>query len=657
MQITLINYTQNARELLIFGKNTRHLSHIGNFEDIMRMDDDEKQKEIDYVFSTISSSCEFTNYVFLLQNVTRAFCLEKGSKIITKKHREKKDRISPVYTGTKKIEDVNIGDEVWSYNEKTGKKEWDNVVFKSKHLSNNWYKVKFSNGNEITMTNEHPVYIVGRKDKTEHVPRWIPAEELKLGDQAIQTMYRGYHSAVRLRGKTHKENFGDENAEKMRAAVSKSSSKPYIERFGSIERAKIEADKRTNHFKGRTYEEICGKKKATQLLEQRSEQLKQQHKNDPEFHSTCLTVLRDLWEHEREFMIENARLAGATSHLKNPKKQSASEKKLDAFLQRNFANEFMYVGDGVKGVQLGFRTPDFISINGKKKVIELYGCWWHNCKQCFPGKKRKDHKYDSVMHKEYGDLGYDCLIIWEHEMENIVSLENKIKTFLYNPDIEITKVSEIQRSDITRYAYNIETEKNHNFFAYGILTHNTHQLVRHRVGTSFAQESLRVSPQENFSYFIPDGIESDAFQVRLYEVGMANIQESYNLLLGKGADTQDARGILPTNICTNILLGINLRALSLLMETRLCIRAQGEFQQTALWMKDLVLDVHPWMPYRVLMPACISKGICLFPRFACPLKNKYEHLKQVDDKLTKEVESDWVKMIEANYSPQPKQSK
>jgi len=185
----------------------------------------------------------------------------------------------------------------------------------------------------------------------------------------------------------------------------------------------------------------------------------------------------------------------------------------------------------------------------------------------------------------------------------------------------------------------------------------THQLVRHRVGTSFAQESLRVSPQENFSYFIPDGIESDAFQVRLYEVGMANIQESYNLLLGKGADTQDARGILPTNICTNILLGINLRALSLLMETRLCIRAQGEFQQTALCMKDLVLGVHPWMPYRVLMPACISKGICLFPRFNCPLKNKYEHLKQVDDKLTKEVEYDWVKMIEANYSPQPKQSK
>jgi len=185
----------------------------------------------------------------------------------------------------------------------------------------------------------------------------------------------------------------------------------------------------------------------------------------------------------------------------------------------------------------------------------------------------------------------------------------------------------------------------------------THQLVRHRIGTSFAQESLRVSPQENFSYLIPDGIESDAFQVRLYEVGMANIQESYNLLLGKGADTQDARGILPTNICTNILLGINLRALSLLMETRLCIRAQGEFQEAALWMKDLVLLAHPWIPYRTLMPACISKGVCLFPRFNCPLKNKYEHLKQVDDKLTKEVESDWVKMIEANYSPQPKQSK
>ena len=186
----------------------------------------------------------------------------------------------------------------------------------------------------------------------------------------------------------------------------------------------------------------------------------------------------------------------------------------------------------------------------------------------------------------------------------------------------------------------------------------THQLCRHRVGTSFAQESLRVSPQESFSYLIPDGIEDDGFQLRLYETAMDNIQESYNLLLGKGADVQDARGVLPTNICTNILLGINLRALALLMETRLCVRAQGEFQQAALWMRDLVLEVHPWIPYRVLMPACISKGVCQFPRFTgCILKNKYLHLGQTKDDLNKEVVGDWEKLIEKGYSPQPKQSK
>ena len=138
---------------------------------------------------------------------------------------------------------------------------------------------------------------------------------------------------------------------------------------------------------------------------------------------------------------------------------------------------------------------------------------------------------------------------------------------------------------------------------------------------------------------------------------MSNTQESYNLLLGKGAVVQDARGILPTNICTNILLGINLRALSLLMETRLCVRAQGEFQQAALWMRDLVIDIHPWIPYRALMPSCVAKDRCLFPRFNCSLKEKYPHLRQVEDSINKEVMNSWEEMTKREYSPQPEQQR
>ena len=184
----------------------------------------------------------------------------------------------------------------------------------------------------------------------------------------------------------------------------------------------------------------------------------------------------------------------------------------------------------------------------------------------------------------------------------------------------------------------------------------THQLVRHRVGTSFAQQSLRVSDASGFSYFIPDEIEEDQYQLAIYNSTMGTIQEEYRLLLQKGADVQDARGVLPTNICTNILLGINLRALSTLMETRLCVRAQGEFQQAALFMKDHVESVHPWAE-RVLLPSCVSKLYCPFKNFhECPIKNSNYHLTP-DDSTTGKILNDWESVMKHRYSPQPKQSK
>ena len=660
MNVSLIGYTQNAKELLILTKNTRHLSGETRFEDVLDMTERRKDEELSYIFSTISSSWEFVNYTFLLQDVTRSFCLEKGSKILAKKFKRKQKnnpnhKLYPII-GTKKVEEIDIGDEVWSYNEGTGEKEWDKVIFKSRHMSDDWYKIKFSNGNEITMTNEHPVYIVGRKDKSELVPRWVPAEELREGDQAIQTMYMGYHGAVRLRGKTLEESFGDEKAEKMRSAISKSSSRPYAERFGSEKRAKIEAVKRTKHMVGNTYEKICGKKKAKKLLKKRSEHLKQQHKDDPDFHSIGGKALKHMWKHNREFMIENCRMAGAKSYNQNFGRQSEPERRLEAALNKALPGEFVYNGDGQNGIIIGPRTPDFVSSNGKKKVIELFGCFWHGCKECFVNRGRKHiaKLNDKKIYKDYAKHDYDCLVIWEHELEDMQAVEEKVREYAYNPKIEIVEVIQIQRSDISRHAFNIETEKNHNFFVYGILTHNTHQLVRHRVGFSFAQQSLRVFPAESFKYFIPDKLEKEKFQLAIYDATMSQTQENYNLMLEHGVNVQDARGVLPMNICTNIIVGANLRSLSNLMETRLCVRAQGEFQMAAMLMRNLVVDVHPWAE-KVLAPLCVTKGTCMFPRYDCVLKGKYKHLNRIDDETSNEVKQGWLRLMESKYSPQPEQ--
>ena len=199
------------------------------------------------------------------------------------------------------------------------------------------------------------------------------------------------------------------------------------------------------------------------------------------------------------------------------------------------------------------------------------------------------------------------------------------------------------------------------FVDYTFILHNvtrafTHQLVRHRVGTAFAQQSLRVAGQSNFSYFVPDEIEKDQYMMAIYDATMGGIQEGYNLMASRGVNTQDARGVLPTNICTNILFKVNLRAFALLMETRLCRRAQGEFQQAALAMRELVQEAHPWIPFGVLAPHCVAKSRCQFPRYNCAMKEKHPHLKPISDDLKRKVSEDHEYLLN-RPNPQPEQQK
>jgi thymidylate synthase (FAD) len=126
----------------------------------------------------------------------------------------------------------------------------------------------------------------------------------------------------------------------------------------------------------------------------------------------------------------------------------------------------------------------------------------------------------------------------------------------------------------------------------------THQLVRHRVGTAFAQQAQRVATQKDFGYLATGSCSEN----ETYHNAMRDIQASYDKLIDiDECRPQDARGILPTNVYTNILFKVNLRALSDMLCVRLCVRAQGEFQLVAREMQSLVISVHPWAS-RILAP-------------------------------------------------------
>ena len=83
-------------------------------------------------------------------------------------------------------------------------------------------------------------------------------------------------------------------------------------------------------------------------------------------------------------------------------KPNKAEAKLDKLLQKYFPNQWKYVGDGQ--FILGGKCPDFVNMNGRKQLIELFGNYWH----------KDDNSQDRINYfKQYG---FNTLIIWENEL-------------------------------------------------------------------------------------------------------------------------------------------------------------------------------------------------------------------------------------------------
>lgn len=80
-----------------------------------------------------------------------------------------------------------------------------------------------------------------------------------------------------------------------------------------------------------------------------------------------------------------------------------------------FPNEWKYVGDGQ--VVINGKCPDFINVNGQKKIIELFGDYWHK------GQNPKDRK------AVFSPFGYKTLVIWERELKTKGKLIKRIQQF------------------------------------------------------------------------------------------------------------------------------------------------------------------------------------------------------------------------------------
>lgn len=121
----------------------------------------------------------------------------------------------------------------------------------------------------------------------------------------------------------------------------------------------------------------------------------------------------------------------------------------------------------------------------------------------------------------------------------------------------------------------------------------THQLVRTRTA-SYAQQTMQVLDVSGFTYYEGESLYADQDHLVAYRDCMAEIDRVYRQLIEKGVAIQDARGLLPTAIHTNIVAKMNLRTFVDLFRSRCGPRNADETAVVVRMMRDEIIKVHPW---------------------------------------------------------------
>ena len=233
-------------------------------------------------------------------------------------------------------------------------------------------------------------------------------EETKKKRELLINRLEGKHLSDEVKEKISKEHKGKHHSEERRKKESEAQKGKilsdetkrkiseafrgidYEERYG-IEKAKKLRANRGNYIKGKTFEEVFGEEKAKIMKEEISKAATGRIKTDEEIR----------------------KLVKANSSRLKPNK---TEQRLNNILRSILPKEYKL---NVKGnvMILANKIPDFVNINGQKKIIELYGDYWH----------RNDNPQDRIdLFKQYG---WDCLVIWESELKDERAVINRVLEF------------------------------------------------------------------------------------------------------------------------------------------------------------------------------------------------------------------------------------
>ena len=144
----------------------------------------------------------------------------------------------------------------------------------------------------------------------------------------------------------------------------------------------------------------------------------------------------------------------------------------------------------------------------------------------------------------------------------------------------------------------------------GVTRTLSHQLVRHRAGLAFDQQSQRYLKYKQPSYMVPGSITDAPEPIR--ERFLDEMQGSlafYGEMLEAGIPGEDARFVMPNATRTNLVMTANLRALIHMSGLRLCTMAQWEIRRLFQLVRHEVFSVSPFLG-SFLAPKCVPLGYC-----------------------------------------------
>ncbi len=420
-------------------------------------------------------------------------CLPAGTKVLVQKEvfmiRLGKER-KMLTLGTENIENLKIGDKVLSYNLNSGIKEYKEIECIGDRIASDMYTLRFSNNNELRLSGNHPVYV--------HNKGWVRTDDLVIGDLVVQKRYNGLYG-ISIKNKKNDEIYGvDVSKEISRKSSNSQKKRSYI-----------------HPWKGKTIDEVY-KNNPHRLAELHKIMSNAQKNNPYPSWNLGLTTESDirLKNAGSKISIAHKRLwqtDGYAHKILSAQKRGINklEQSFFSLLEEICCGEFVYNGDG-RYLTIGGKTPDFVHIKGKNKLIELNGDHWH--RNDIPGQ-RVDY---------FKKLGYETLEIWQSEIKrDIHEVKQRVLNFLYNPDVDVVSIVNIIKHDYEEKVYDIQVSDNHNFFAKGILVHNSEMFGKQTVDV--ADENTPFYPRS------PYGVS------KLYAHWMTkNYRESYGMFCCSG---------------------------------------------------------------------------------------------------------------------------